>query len=73
MENTDGAWERQFGRDSSVVVLYQPLRKVYAARVPELGLTAYGDTIEEAVERLQRMFTAWSKYWATVPYKPQDR
>ena len=32
----------------------------YAARVPQVGLTAYGKTIEGAVDRLGEMIDNWS-------------
>lgn len=33
--------------------------KYIAVRTRRLGLTAYGDTIEEATQKMKRMFVAW--------------
>jgi|APCry1669189204_1035204.scaffolds.fasta_scaffold180436_1 hypothetical protein len=34
-------------------------RDTYAARVPELGLTGYGTTMDEAKQKVKRMFAAF--------------
>lgn len=64
-------WEKQFGKDSLIVILYHHERKTYVARAPSLGLTAYGDTKDEAVDKLQRMFIGLLRTWSNTPYKGQ--
>lgn len=46
-----------------VVVVRQHVLKnaqtgAFAARIPELGLTAYGETAEKAVAKVRRMYAA---------------
>ena len=42
-----------------VVSLAHTVERMFAARIRELGLTAYGDTEEEAVEKVKRMFATY--------------
>ena len=50
--------------EGRVVVLVTPdnLREsrtgIHAARVPQLGLTAYGDSVDEALRKLKRMYAS---------------
>ncbi len=53
-------WEKLFGREDVVVIMQNTTESypLYAARVPPLGLTAYGSTKEEAAEKLKAMFAS---------------
>ena len=49
-----------------MVVVYLPMRylvnnkkDLYATRIRELGLTAYGSTKDEAAQKIKRMFAAY--------------
>jgi hypothetical protein len=50
-------------REGRVVVVVKPrvlhnaALKTYAARIPELGLTGYGDTHESALQKMKQMVT----------------
>jgi hypothetical protein len=38
----------------------------YAARMLDTGLTAYGETIEKATVKLQKMFESWSRAYVEI-------
>jgi len=41
--------------------LYHQGKNMYAARIRQLGLTAYGDTSEESLQKVKQMFAALVK------------
>ena len=67
-------YDKLFGRDDFVVVMYRNTEPhVYVARVLSLGLSAYGDTAEEAKEKLVRMFSSLVHAYCSLPYKEKDQ
>lgn len=53
----DADYEFLFGKPNRIVLMYRTVKPhCYVARALGLGLTAYGDTVEEAKENLVRMF-----------------
>jgi len=42
-------------------MLYHPEKDMYAARIRALGLTAYGDTCKESVQKVKKMFGLFVK------------
>lgn len=63
-------YEYLFGRDHRIVVLYRTTEPhCYVARVPTMGITAYGDTADEATEKLVRMFESLVNTYSKMPYE----
>lgn len=63
-------WEKLFGREDVVVIMQNTEESypLFAARVPPLGLTAYGGTKEEAMEKLKAMFASLVLVYSNISF-----
>ena len=67
-------YEYLFGRDHRIVVMYRTAEPhCYVARVPTMGITAYGDTPDEATEKLVRIFESLVHAYSKIPYKEKGQ
>ena len=67
-EYLDNNYEFLFGNSDHIVLMYRTTEPhCYVARALPMGLCAYGDTAEEAKEKLVRMFSSLVNAYCSLP------